>query len=187
MHKFPKEAQRQESLIRPTSSHIWAASQIAKWRVSEDHRGEKTTTFGSLKQPTLGETFQKREKLPQDGKRELTITETTQCIVLDDQPLRVASNVGFQLLIEHLKPHYIIPSGHSLVDKTMTQMHKEVKTFIARHIEKTNAVSFTTGIWTLSHSPLSLSSLTAHWIDNEFTLQRAVLNAREFRGSHTHS
>lgn len=64
-------------------------------------------------------------------------------------------------------------------------MHKEVQKCIAAHVEKANAVSFTTDIWSSDHRPLSLLSLTAHWIDADFTLRRAVLHAREFRGSHT--
>ncbi len=52
-------------------------------------------------------------------------------------------------------------------------------------MEKANAVSFTTDIWSSDHRPLSLLSLTAHWIDADFKLQRAVLHAHEFRGSHT--
>lgn len=146
----------------------------------------KTQTSGSLKQPTLSETFAKRDKLPRDGKKALAITEKIgQFIVLDDQPLSVVSNVGFKRLIEHLEPRYIMPSRHYIVDKTIPQMHKEVQKCIAAHVEKANAVSFTTDIWSSDHRPLSLLSLTAHWIDADFTLWRAVLHAREFRGSHT--
>ncbi|KAK0140436.1 Zinc finger BED domain-containing protein 4 [Merluccius polli] len=146
----------------------------------------KQQTSGSLPQPTLAESFARRDKLPRDGKKALAITEKiAQFIVLDDQPLSVVSNVGFKRLIEHLEPCYIIPSRHYIVNKTIPQMHEEVKKCIAAHVEKANAISFTTDIWSSDHRPLSLLSLTAHWVDADFTLQRAVLHTREFTGSHT--
>ncbi len=52
-----------------------------------------------------------------------------------------------------------------------------------------NQSAFTTDIWSCDVTPLSLLSLTAHWVDtltpSSFTLQSAVLQANEFRGSHT--
>ena len=146
----------------------------------------KQQASGSLQQPTLAESFARRDKLPRDSKKAMAITEKiAQFIVLDDQPLSVVSNVGFKRLMEHLEPRYIIPSRHYIVDKTIPRMHEEVKKCIAAHVEKANAISFTTDIWSSDHRPLSLLSLTAHWVDTDFTLQRAVLHAREFRGSHT--
>ncbi|KAI2648014.1 Zinc finger BED domain-containing protein 4 [Labeo rohita] len=146
----------------------------------------KKQSSGNFKQPTLPETLAKRDKFPRDSKKALTLTEKIcQFIVLDDQPLSVVSNIGFKRLIEHLEPRYVMPSRHYIVDKTIPQMHKEVKECIAMHLDKASAVSFTTDIWSSDHCPLSLLSLTAHWIDADFTLQRAVLHAREFRGSHT--
>lgn len=48
------------------------------------------------------------------------------------------------------------------------------------------AISFTTDIWSSDVSPLSLLSLTAHWVDIEtFNLESVVLHANEFKGSHT--
>lgn len=67
----------------------------------------------------------------------------------------VVSNVGFKRLIDHLKPRYIMLSHHYIVDKTISQMHKEVQKCIAAHVEKANAVSFTTDIWSSDHRPLS--------------------------------
>ena len=86
---------------------------------------KKQQTSGSLKQPTLAETFAKRDKLPQDRKKALAITEKiAQFIVLSDQPLSVVSNVGLKCLIGHLEPCYIMPSRHYIVNKTIPQKHK---------------------------------------------------------------
>ncbi len=47
------------------------------------------------------------------------------------------------------------------------------------------AISFTTDICSCSVNPLSLISLTAQWIDGDFTLQQIMLHAKQFRGSHS--
>ncbi|XP_042610882.1 zinc finger BED domain-containing protein 4-like [Cyprinus carpio] len=39
--------------------------------------------------------------------------------------------------------------------------------------------------WTSSVSPVSMLSLTAQWIDEDFTLKKAVLHSQECSGSHT--
>ncbi len=47
-----------------------------------------------------------------------------------------------------------------------------------------SALSFTTDIWTSSVCPMSLISLTAQWIDEEFVHHHVTLHAKPFRGSH---
>ena len=57
---------------------------------------------------------------------------------------------------------------------------------VSRKLEKVQAISFTTDILSSDVSPLSLLSLTAHWVDIEtFNLESVVLHANEFKGSHT--
>ena len=48
-----------------------------------------------------------------------------------------------------------------------------------------NAISFATDIWTSDVSPMSMLSLTAQWVDEDFILRKAVLHAQECAGSHT--
>lgn len=50
-----------------------------------------------------------------------------------------------------------------------------------------DAISFTTDIWSSDVCPMSLLSLTSHWVDREstFTPWSAVLHANKFWGSHT--
>lgn len=93
-------------------------------------------------------------KLPWDGKRTLAITEKIgQWIVLNDQTLSEVSRVAFKCLIEHLKPHYIIPSCHYIVDKIIPKMHDAgARTIVPRLYESDCA------------------------LETDFKLQRAVLH-----------
>ncbi|KAF7652659.1 hypothetical protein LDENG_00093010, partial [Lucifuga dentata] len=105
-------------------------------------------------------------------------------VVLDDQPLSVVENVGFRPLIEHLEPRYTLPTQH-FISKTAIPSNKQVCKFILKHLENIAMVSFTTNIWSSDVCPMSLLSLTSQWIDSCFTLQKAVLKAKQFHGSHT--
>lgn len=137
-------------------------------------------------QPTLAESFAKHDKLPLNSAKAQGITRViAEEIILDDEPLSLVSKVGFRRTIQHLEPRYNMPSRHYILENTMPQIHKDVRDNIGKQVESANALSFTTDIWSCDHRPLSLLSLTAHWIGPDFTPKSAVLHAREFRGSHT--
>ena len=50
---------------------------------------------------------------------------------------------------------------------------------------KLTSMSFTTDIWTSDVSPMSMLSLTAQWVDEDFVLRKDVLHAQQCAGSHT--
>ncbi|KAL2083380.1 hypothetical protein ACEWY4_021153 [Coilia grayii] len=106
-------------------------------------------------------------------------------MILDDEPLSLVSKVGFRRTIQHLEPRYNMPSRHYILEKAIPQIHKDVRDDIAKQVESTNALSFTTDMWSCDHRPLSLLSLTAHWIGPDFSPKSTVLHAREFRGTHS--
>ncbi|XP_038157148.1 zinc finger BED domain-containing protein 4-like [Cyprinodon tularosa] len=141
---------------------------------------------GKLQQPTLPQMLKKREKMSRDNPHAMKITEAlTQYIALDDQPLSVIEDIGFRRLLSVLEPRYEIPSRQYITDRELPKLYDFVKRHIQSLLQDVSAISLTTDIWTSSVSPVSLISLTAQWVDKDFTLQRAVLHAKQFRGSHT--
>ncbi|XP_073470760.1 zinc finger BED domain-containing protein 4-like [Aquarana catesbeiana] len=155
----------------------------------KSEHGEFTAigSSSSTQQPTLQQTFARREKLSRDNPRAVQITEAlTQFIILDDQPLSIVENMGFQRFLNVLEPKYDIPSRHYIRDIILPKIHDTVKKHINIMLQKDiKAISFTTDIWSSSVSPLSLISLTAQWIDGEFSLHQVMLHATKFEGSHT--
>ncbi|XP_038160178.1 zinc finger BED domain-containing protein 4-like [Cyprinodon tularosa] len=124
--------------------------------------------------------------MSRDNPHAMKITEAlTQYIALDDQPLSVVENIGFRRLLSVLEPRYEIPSRQYITDRELPKLYDLVKRHIQSLLQDVSAISLTTDIWTSSVSPVSLISLTAQWVDKDFTLQRAVLHAKQFRGSHT--
>ena len=141
-----------------------------------------------LQQQTLETAFQRREKFPKDSPKATKITDKiVEFIVLDDQPLSVVENVGFRRLMEHLEPRYSLPGRKYISETALPKLYEAVGEHISCMLKDAHAISFTTDIWSSDVCPMSLLSLTSHWVDREtsFTPRSAVLHANEFRGSHT--
>nr|XP_023657625.1 zinc finger BED domain-containing protein 4-like [Paramormyrops kingsleyae] len=141
------------------------------------------------RQQTLVDVFQKRNKFTADNPKAKAITEKLlNFIILDDQPLSVVENVGFSSLLEHLEPRYNLPSRKYISETAIPELYNRVSSRLAAQLENVKAMSFTTDIWTSDVSPMSLISLTVHWVNSEsYALQSAVLQVKKCRGSHTSS
>ncbi|XP_073722443.1 zinc finger BED domain-containing protein 4-like [Misgurnus anguillicaudatus] len=153
------------------------------------HHSAEYAQFSKAKatqQPTLTQVLQKREKMSRDNPRALKITEgIAYFIALDDQPLSVVENTGFRHLLGILEPRYEIPSRHYITDAMLPKVFNDVKKHVSGLLRDVSAFSFTTDIWSSSVCPTSLLSLTVQWLDDDFTLRQATLQAKPFRGSHT--
>ncbi|XP_050959034.1 zinc finger BED domain-containing protein 4 [Labeo rohita] len=124
--------------------------------------------------------------MSRDNPRAVKITQAIiKYIALSDQPLSEVENVGFLCLLHVLEPRYDVPSRRYMTDTELPKLHDSVKKHIHSLLQTSSAFSFTTDIWTSSVSPVSLISLTSQWIDESFTPQRAILHAKQLRGSHT--
>ena len=100
-------------------------------------------------------------------------------IALDNQPFSVVENVGFRRLVEHLEPWYTLPSRRWFSDVALQEIHSIVETHIHKLLPMgVTAISFTTYIWTSDVSPMSMLSLTAQWVDEDFVLRKAILHAQ---------
>lgn len=124
--------------------------------------------------------------MSRENPQAVKITEAlTHFITLDDQPLSVVENVGFRRLLSTLEPRYEIPSRSYITDVMVPKLFEDVKKNVRNLVKAASALSFTTDIWTSSVCPMSLISLTAQWIDEEFVRHHVTLHAKSFRGSHT--
>ncbi|KAK6294946.1 hypothetical protein J4Q44_G00341720 [Coregonus suidteri] len=104
-------------------------------------------------------------------------------IALDILPFSVVDDVCFRRLVEH---RYTLPSRSYFSDVSLPELHSIVETYIHELLAMgVTAISFTTDIWTSDVSPISMRSLTAQWVNEDFVLRKAVLHAQECAGSHT--
>ncbi|KAI4901092.1 hypothetical protein NFI96_010466, partial [Prochilodus magdalenae] len=158
-------------------------------RVKEETRTAPRTPAKPATTQPIDELLQKSKKFDKNSPKATAITaKVMEFIALDDQPFSVVEDVGFRRLLEHLEPRYTIPSRRYFSDVALPELHSLVATRVHKLInDNVTAISLTTDIWTSDVSPISILSLTAQWIDNNFELQKAVLHAQECSGSHTSS
>ncbi|XP_049326832.1 zinc finger BED domain-containing protein 4-like [Astyanax mexicanus] len=157
--------------------------------VKEETRTAPRTPAKPAASQPIDELLQKSKKFDRNSPKATAITaKVMEFIALDDQPFSVVEDIGFRRLVEHLEPRYTIPSRRYFSDVALPELHSLVETRVHKLInDNVTGISLTTDIWTSDVSPVSILSLTAQWIDNNFELQKAVLHAKECSGSHTSS
>ena len=108
-------------------------------------------------------------------------------ICLDHQPQSVVEDVGFKRLVSSLDPPYKLPGRRYFTDVCLPELYMTIYRHIESLMEDDNitSISFTSDIWSSSVSPLSMLSLTAQFIDENYVLKRVVLHSQECAGSHT--
>ena len=88
-------------------------------------------------------------------------------------------------VIEHLKPQCCVPHRRCLSEAALPELYNRVSTKLAEKLKGVPALSLTTDIWTSDVCPVSLMSLTVHWVDSDtHGLCTAVLQVKKCRGSH---
>nr|XP_060512050.1 zinc finger BED domain-containing protein 4 [Panthera onca]XP_060512052.1 zinc finger BED domain-containing protein 4 [Panthera onca]XP_060512053.1 zinc finger BED domain-containing protein 4 [Panthera onca] len=86
-------------------------------------------------------------------------------IALDLQPYSFVDNVGFNRLLEYLKPQYSLPSPSYFSRTAIPGMYDNVKQIVMSHLKEAESgvVHFTSGIW-MSNQTREYLTLTAHWV-----------------------
>ncbi|XP_059043297.1 zinc finger BED domain-containing protein 4 [Mustela lutreola] len=86
-------------------------------------------------------------------------------IALDLQPYSFVDNVGFNRLLEYLKPQYSVPSPSYFSRTAIPGMYNNVKQVVLSHLKEAESgvVHFTSGIW-MSTQTREYLTLTAHWV-----------------------
>lgn len=106
-------------------------------------------------------------------------------IALDNQPLSLVEDIGFQRLIQHLEPRYSVPSRKYITEVVIPRIVGGLTIEVHKQLSSATWLSFTTDVWSSAVSSDCLLSLTVHWMTDSFERKSAVLHAEPLRGSHT--
>ena len=107
-------------------------------------------------------------------------------VAIDCHPLSVVEDVGFRRVLDALEPRYTFPSCKYYTDTVIPKIFSGMKDEIGKLINsEEGSISFTTDIWSCSVNDISLLSLTAHWMNNSFEKQSAVLHTQSLEMAHT--
>ena len=167
-HKDKKESQRQD---------------VRKERI-------EAGGFPALRQLTLkGSQDRVKQWDINDSRSTALHRKLGEMIALDYQPVSLVEDVGFIRFVAALEPRYKVPSRKYMTEIVLKKINMGMKEELLKklHAPGVEYYSFTTDGWSTNVASHSLLSLTAHWVERDFTKLSAVLCVKEMEGSHTGS
>ncbi|XP_019232938.1 PREDICTED: zinc finger BED domain-containing protein DAYSLEEPER-like [Nicotiana attenuata] len=94
-------------------------------------------------------------------------------VILDEQPFRVVEGEGFKKLIAKALPNFELPSRVTVARHCLRIYHEEKAKI--KNLIKNQRVCLTSDTWT-SLQNLTYMVVSAHWIDDQWNLQKKILN-----------
>ncbi|XP_015170033.1 zinc finger BED domain-containing protein RICESLEEPER 1-like [Solanum tuberosum] len=93
--------------------------------------------------------------------------------IIDEQPFKVVEGEGFKKLMAKALPNFELPS-QVIVARHCLKIYQEEKEKLKKLV-KNQHICITSDTWT-SLQNLTYMVVTAHWIDDEWNLQKKILN-----------
>ncbi|GMQ06568.1 hypothetical protein CsSME_00051105 [Camellia sinensis var. sinensis] len=101
--------------------------------------------------------------------------ELSHAIILHEYPLSIVDHVGFKRYSAALQPLFKVPSRNTIKsDILKIYDYERVKTLSLVEHNKSR-VAITTDMWTASNQKKGFMAITAHFIDDSWTLQSRIL------------
>jgi len=134
------------------------------------------------KQTTLK--FKCKDPWPKKEQSERDDTVVT-WIISDQQPFSVVENEKFINMMYVFDPRYKVPDRHQIKDKVVDEFDKRRLNIHYDILKIPGKVSFTADMWTSTLSSEAYLGLTIHYIDENWTLRRFLLDIIPFKTRHT--
>ncbi|KAL5550061.1 hypothetical protein UlMin_000237 [Ulmus minor] len=99
--------------------------------------------------------------------------EITRYFIVDELPFRHVDGRGFRRFVKKAYPHFVFPSRVTIA-RDIYQLYLDTRKKLKNEL-KMHRMSLTTDCWT-SIQNISYMCLTAHWIDNNWKLQKRILS-----------
>lgn len=137
-------------------------------------------------QTTIEAVLAKRQTWDADHPSAVLATRRlAEMIATDLQPYSIVENQGFVRYSRNLEPRFVLPSRRLLSERIIPDMYVQVKDVVRKSVVAAKKLSFTTDTWTEGKTTEAFIGVSAHWIDDEWKRNFAVLNCEEFSGRHT--
>lgn len=104
----------------------------------------------------------------------------------DMQPIDTVNDTGFRTMLKKFEPRYIPPDRKTVSTNYLPQLYQAETDRVKKLLDPITSYACTTDMWT-SRARHAYISLTAHYLDNEFSLCNNLLAVKEFPESHTSS
>ena len=106
-------------------------------------------------------------------------------IIADQQPFSVVENEIFIKMMNIFDPRYKVPDRHQIKEMVIQEFDLRRSNIYYDLRKIPGKVSFTTDMWTSTLSSEAYLGLTIHYIDQNWTLQRFLLDIIPFKNRHT--
>lgn len=138
------------------------------------------------KQITLKETLMKNQKWCSSNAKSMEMDRLiSEMIALQDLPFSFVEGIGFQRLMQFIAPNYQLRGRHFFTEHICGEYYATLAKKINDLLKQFEKISFTTDIWSEPSSNVSLLSLTAHGINEDFKRLKVILKCHTFDGRHT--
>ncbi|KAG6537101.1 hypothetical protein ZIOFF_002182 [Zingiber officinale] len=106
-------------------------------------------------------------------------------IILHEYPLTIVEHHGFRKLLASLQPLFKVPCRNT-IKSDILKLYDYEKTKVLSLLEcNKGRIALTTDMWTASNQRKGFLALTAHFIDDNWTLQSRILRFAYVRSPHT--
>lgn len=110
-------------------------------------------------------------------------TKVAEFIARDARPISLVEGEGFRSLMKFLEPDYELKC-RTTTTALIKEMYKNAVERLKIKLGKTEYIAFTTDMWT-SMQNIAYMCVTAHWLNENWELESAILQTRETPERHT--
>ena len=121
-------------------------------------------------------TVERSRPLHKDSDRAKSIDKAVACMIaLDEQPFTVVESPGFNYLMSVVEPRYQIRSRQFYADTVVPEVYGNLQKKMQDRLSTAEFVSLTTDEWTCEYTTTSYMTIRAHWLDDCYCRQSAVI------------
>lgn len=131
----------------------------------------------SIKQKLLAKNFNKDqpELSSYSFSHEEAKKELAKMIIMHEYPISIVDHIGFKRYSARLQPLFKVPSRNTIKNEIF-QVYEYEKAKTATILESISSrVAITTDMWTASNQKKGYMAVTAHFIDESWTLQSCIM------------
>lgn len=106
-------------------------------------------------------------------------------IAVQNLPFSFVEGIGFRRLMQAALPNYQLRGRQFFTEHICEKIYSEMSRKIRQLLKQFSKLSFTTDIWSEPSANVSLLSLTAHGITEDFNRMQIILKSCTLHGHHT--
>lgn len=138
------------------------------------------------KQMTLQESLHRKDYWASSHTKTMEFDKLiAEMIALQDLPFNFVESIGFRRLMQAALPRYKLRGREYFTSFLCENLYNQMASKVKQLLKGFNKLSFTSDVWSDPNAGVSLLSLTAHGITEDFRKVHIILKCEPIEGSHT--